>query len=221
MSENANDTGKRRRTAALWASGALSAAILVLGVNGTLASWTSAIIDNTNNDVASTHAVALIETGPGAVTCDTESTATNHVATCSTINKYGGTGTPLNPDSVGVGDTQSVSVNLKNSGTGQGDLVLTSDACGSTALGGSLTADPVTYPVCDKVTVTVACTAPATLDTTATPVALSAFTGGTVGTLAAGADTNCTFTLKLPLGTPAGYASQVASQVLHWTLTAS
>jgi hypothetical protein len=50
---------------------------------------------------------------------------------------------------------------------------------------------------------------------------LSAFTGATVGTLAVGEDTDCTFTLTLPVGTPSAYASQLASQVLHWTLTAS
>ncbi|MCW2753007.1 MAG: hypothetical protein JWQ32_418 [Marmoricola sp.] len=221
MSETTSDKNKRRRTGALWASGAFSAAILVLGVNGTLSSWTSAIIDNTNNTVASTHAVALLETGPGAVTCDTTSTTTNQVSNCSSINKYGGTGTPLNPDSISGGDSQAVTVNLKNTGTGQGDLVLAADTCGSTALGGSTTADPTDFPVCAKVTVTVACTSPATLDTTGTPVVLSSFTGGAVGTLAAGAATDCTFTLNLPSGTPAGYSSQVASQVLHWTLTAS
>lgn len=222
MDEHSKEGERRRRSAPLmWVSGAFAAAILVLGVNGTLSAWTVAIIDNTNNTVASTHAVALLETGPGSVTCDTASTATNQVANCSSINKYGGTGTPLNPDSVTGGDTQAVTVNLKNTGTGQGSLVLSTDACGSSALGGSATADPVTYPICTKVTVTIACTTPSSLDTTATPVLLSNFTGGTVGTLAAGADTDCTFTLNLPSGTPAGYSSQVASQVLHWTLTAS
>jgi hypothetical protein len=217
----AEPTERRRRGSVLWLSGASAAAILVLAVNGTLSSWTTAIIDNSQNDVASTGAVALVETGPdGTTTCDTGTSATNQV-TCATINKYGGTGTPLDPDSVSGGNTQSVAVNLKNTGTVAGDLVLTSDTCGSTAVAGSTGADPSGHPVCTQVTVSVVCTAPGTLDTSATPVALSAFSGGTVGTLPAGGDTDCTFTLELPAATPSGYASQVASQVLHWTLTAS
>lgn len=217
-----NETPERRRAVpVLWFSGAAAAAILVLAVNGTLAGWTAAIIDNANNDVASTGSVSLVETGPdGTTTCDTRAEADNQVA-CASINKYGGTATPLDPGSVTGGDSQSVQVNLKNTGTVSGGLVLSSDACVSAAAAGSTGVDPVTYPVCDKITVTVVCTAPGTLDTTGSPVALSAFSGGTVGTLAAGADTDCTFTLNLPSTTPSGYSSQVASQVLHWTLTAS
>lgn len=205
----------RRRTSLLWIGGALSAAILVLAVNGTLSSWTTAIIDNTNNDVAVTGAVALVETGPGPTTCDT-GTSTTNVVTCATINKYGGTGSPLDPDGT---NSQTVTVNLKNTGTVAGGLVLSADSCVSSAAAGSTGADPTGHPICTKVTVTVACTTPSSLSTG--PALLSAFTGATVGTLAAGASTDCTFTLTLPTGTPSSYASQVASQVLHWTLTAS
>lgn len=207
---------RRRRPSLLWICGGLSAAILILSVNGTLSSWTSAIIDNSHNDVAVTGAVALVETGPdGTTTCDTGTSATNHV-TCATINKYGGTATALSPDGT---NTQTVSVNLENTGTVAGDLVLTADACVSSAAAGSTGADPSGHPVCTKVTVAVACTTPSTLS--GTPGLLSAFTGATVGTLAPGESTDCTFTLTLPASTPSAYASQVASQVLHWTLTAS
>lgn len=218
MSDPRNDTTdeRRRRTGVLWAGGAIAAAILLLSVSGTLSSWTAAIIDNSQNDVAVKGAVALVETD-GTHTCDTGASATNQV-TCATINKYGGTAVPLDPDGV---NTQSVTVNLKNSGTVSGGLVLSADACSSSAAGGSTAADPVGHPVCTQVTVTVSCTAPATLDTTASPVVLSSFTGGTVGTLTAGASTDCTFTVTVPTTTPSSYASQVASQVLHWTLTAS
>jgi len=85
---------KRRRNAPLvWGSSILAAGVLILGVNGTLSTWTKAIIDNSNNSAASTGAVSLIETGPGStpVTCDTADDADNSV-TCSTINKFGGIG---------------------------------------------------------------------------------------------------------------------------------
>jgi hypothetical protein len=211
-------TSRRKRTSLLWAGGAFAAALLVLAVNGTLSSWTTAIIDNSGNDVAVTGAVALVETGPGgSSTCDTGDSATNQVS-CDTINKYGGTASPLNPDGT---NSQTVSVNLRNTGTVSGNLVLSADTCLSSAAAGSTGADPSGHSVCGKVTVGVTCSSPATMDTTGAPVVLSAFEGGTVGTLAAGADTDCVFTLTLPTDTPSAYASQVASQVLHWTLTAT
>jgi hypothetical protein len=210
-------TERRRRWPLLWVGGAMSAAVLVLAVNGTLSSWTTAIIDNNDNDVAVVGAVALVETGPGDATCDTGEAADNH-ASCDTINKYGGTGGALDPDGT---NSRTVSVNLANTGTVAGQLVLTADDCTSSAAAGSTGADPSGHPICDQVTVGVTCSSPATLDTTAAPVALASFSGGTVGTLAAGADTDCVFTLTLPTGTPSSYASQVAAQVLHWTLTAS
>jgi len=210
------ETTRRRRSSLLWVGGAIASAVLILAVNGTLSSWTTAIISNNNNDVAVTGAVALVETGPdGTTTCDTGSSTTNEV-TCPDINKYGGTGTALDPDGT---NTRTVSVNLANTGTVAGDLVLSADTCASSAAAGSTGADPSGHPVCTKVEVGVTCSLPATMNTT--PVALSAFDGGTVGTLAAGADTDCVFTLTLPAGTPSSYASQVAAQVLHWTLTAS
>lgn len=212
------ESAERRRRSLLWAAGAVSAATLVLAVNGTLSAWTTAIIDNTHNDVAVTGAVALLETGPdGTTPCDTGTASTNEVG-CTSINKYGGTGTALDPDSL-TGNTQSVAVNLKNTGTVSGGLVLSADDCVPSAAAGSTGADPAGHSVCDVVTVAVSCDSPSTM--TVTPVVLSSFTGGDVGTLAAGADTDCTFTLTLPADTPSAYASQVASQVLHWTLTAS
>jgi hypothetical protein len=214
----AETSERRRRAPLLWGGGAIAAAILVLAVNGTLSSWTTAIIDNSDNDVAVTGAVALVETGPdGTTTCDAGTSATNQV-TCATINKYGGTATALDPDGT---NSRTVTVNLQNTGTVAGDLVLSTDACVSAAAAGSTGTDPVGHPVCDQVKVGVTCSSPATIDTTASPVALSAFTGGLVGPLAAGVDTDCVFTLTLPSDTPSAYASQVASQVLHWTLTAS
>jgi hypothetical protein len=215
--ENSQTTERRRRPSLLWIGGAMSAAILVLAVNGTLSSWTTAIIDNSDNSVAVTGAVALVETGPGSVSCDTGTSPTNQV-TCASINKYGGTATALDPDAT---NSQTVTVNLENTGTVSGDLVLSTNACVSSAASGSTGADASGHPICTKVTVGVTCTSPGTMDTTASPVVLSTFSGGAVGTLAAGESTDCTFTLTLPAGTPSAYASQVASQVLHWTLTAS
>jgi len=44
---------RRSRTPLVWIGGAIAAGILILGVNGTLSSWTDAIINNIHNTVAS------------------------------------------------------------------------------------------------------------------------------------------------------------------------
>jgi hypothetical protein len=108
-------TRPRRRTAALWASGAFAAAVLVLGVNGTLSSWTTALITNDNNSAGATATyVALVETD-GTNTCDTTTQPNNTDSACSTINKYGGNG------SMAPGDSESVDVTFTNPGTGAGN----------------------------------------------------------------------------------------------------
>jgi hypothetical protein len=225
------DRNKRQRSAPLvWLGGALAATLLILGVTGTLSTWTTAVIGNNNNSVASTTSVALIETqtapvNADAAPCDTASTTTNTV-TCYDINKYGGIGSgatanandsygaPLNPDG---SDSQAVTVNLKNDGTGSGSLVLSSEACSNHAYPSSTGANVAGYNLCDRMQLAVTCSTPSLYTYHGT---VGDFTGGTIGTVAATVSTNCTFTVTLPLGTPSGYASQYLTQALTWTLTA-
>jgi len=226
------DANPRRRSAPLvWLGGAVAATLLILGVTGTLSSWTTAIIGNSNNSAATTTSVALIEsqTAPvntSALPCDTASSTTNSV-TCSDINKYGGIGSaatanandaygaPLNPDGT---NSQAVTVNLKNDGTGSGDLVLSSGSCANHAYPGSTGADTTDYNLCTQMRLAVSCTTPSAFSYSGT---VGAFTGGDIGTIAATASTNCTFTVTLPTNTPSGYASQYLTQALTWTLTAA
>lgn len=224
-----SDAPQRRRLAPLvWLAGVVAAALLVLGVTGTLSSWTTAIIGNSNNSAASTTAVALVETqtaptNTSATPCDTRSSTTNSV-TCTSINKYGGIGAgsgndaygaPLNPDGT---NSQAVTVNLKNAGTGSGDLVLSSGSCSNHAYPGSTGADTTDYNLCTQMHLDVTCATPSTYTYSGT---VNAFTGGDVGALAATASTDCTFTVTLPSTTPSGYASQYLTQALTWTLTAA
>jgi hypothetical protein len=231
MHESAGKPAKRRRGAPLvWLSGAIAAALLVLGVTGTLSSWTTAVIGNNNNSVASTTSVALIESqtapiNPLALPCDTASSTTNSV-TCSDINKYGGIGAsgtanandaygaPLNPDG---SNSQAVTVNLKNDGTGSGALTLATGACAHLAYPASTGADVVHYNLCNQMQLAVTCLSPSTYNYSGT---VGAFIGGAIGTLDATVSTDCTFTVTLPATTPAGFASQYLTQTLTWTLTA-
>ena len=232
MDQTSETQSKRRRGAPLvWLGGIVAATLLILGVSGTLSSWTSAIISNNNNSVASTTSVALLETqisptNAAATPCDTAASTTNSV-TCSTINKYGGidsTGTAnandtygaaLDPDGV---NSQAVTVKLANDGTGSGDLTLGAGACSHLAYPGSVGADVADYNLCSQMQLAVACTGPSTFTYAGT---VGAFTGGAIGTLAATVSTNCTFTVTLPTTTPAGFASQYLTQALTWTLTAA
>lgn len=212
--------GHRRRFAPLmWMSGALAAGVMVLGVTGTLSSWTQAIISNDTNTAKAADSVILQETGPdgaeGTAVCNsTDNADGTNSYTCSTINKYGGATTPLDPE---THTSQSVTVTMKNTGTTDGELVLDPGTCDQTL--GSPTASE---SICDVATVTVVCDDPSTLDTTATPVALSDFGHqDVVATLEAGASTACTFTVALPESPSPQIAGQLASQPLDWTLTAA
>jgi len=237
MSGSQDHKKRRRSVPLLWGSGAVAAAILILGVNGTLSTWSTAIIHNDHNSVASASAVALSETGTQsddtAVTteCDTAAvTDGTNTVTCSQLNKYGGvtggtaelgTAATDNITALSPGDTRSSTVTLTNDGTGTGNLTLAADACANAlndTTGGDTTAD---YDLCTQVTVSVACTGDASLTAT-TPAALSAFDGTAFGSLSldAGDSTACTFTVNLPANTPAGFSNQLASQALTWTLTA-
>jgi hypothetical protein len=232
MHESSESPAKSRRGAPLvWLGGGVAASLLILGVTGTLSSWTTAIIGNSNNSVATTTSVALIETQTlpinlSATPCDTASSTTNTVS-CSSINKYGGIGSgatanandaygaPLNPDGT---NSQAVTVNLKNDGTRSGVLTLATDSCSNLAYPGSTGADTTDYNLCDQMQLAVVCTGLSPFTYSAT---VGAFTGGSIGTLAPTGSRNCTFTVTLPTNTPAGFASQYVAQVLTWTLVAA
>ncbi|HVK29442.1 MAG TPA: hypothetical protein VM575_13965 [Nocardioides sp.] len=199
----------RRRSLALVGAGAIAAVLLVLGVSGTLASWTRAIVTNDTNTLEAAQALILEETGPNSAVCtSTDGGGSGNTFTCSTIDKYGGTATPLEP-----GDHQVVTVTLKNTGTGSGPLTLEPGTCATS--GGSPTA---TASICDVALVTVVCTAPSALDTTGAPVALSSLGDQAVATLDAGESTDCTFDVSLPASASPQVSGQTATQPLVWTL---
>jgi len=116
MTQDTSTANKQpRRTAALWGSGAIAAVVLVLGVSGTLSSWTSALITNNDNSGGATASyLALVETD-GTNTCDTTTSPNNTISTCSTINKYGAN-TTMSP-----ADSEVVEVTFTNPGTADGN----------------------------------------------------------------------------------------------------
>jgi len=225
MDETTPRTGdrNRRRTAALWGACAAAAALLLLAVNGTLASWTSALITN-DDDTAGVAAgyLALVETD-GTSTCDTSTQPSNTVAHCSTINKYGGNLT-MSP-----GDSEVVDVTFTNPGTAAGNVFgYAPGTCTPTnGTGGiDLCAD-------GDLTVAVSCSTGAAYNAGALVAALgqAAVAPGSLATrswtaapaLAASSASavTCRFTTALSASAPAADAGSQVSQPVTWTLDAS
>jgi len=214
---------RRTQRPALWALGssAVAAIILSLGVSGTLASWTSAVITNDTNTVATASAVILREVGPSA-TCYSSSGASNSY-TCSTVNKYGGTSSPLAP-----GGSQVTDVVFSNVGSASAStFVLGAAACSQNPTAGSGT--PAAANVCTNgdLTVAISCSNGATYSGGSAWVDL-VYAAGAPGsipatlthtaTLAAGSSFTCRFTVALSASASVLDQGITASQVLTWTL---
>jgi len=212
----------RRFLPLIWAASAVSAAVLVLGVNGTLSAWTSAVITNDTNNVATAKALILKEAGPGAQTCFS-STAADNSFTCSTINKYGGTTTPLLP-----GGSQTTDVTFTNVGSAVGaTFKLASGACTQTPVANA-GITPAINNLCsatNELTVAVTCTDGATY--TGTPWTDLKYAAGPVsgiGTLthtaaiAANASWTCRFTTALNSNASVTDQGITLAQPLTWTL---
>ncbi|MFL6160367.1 MAG: hypothetical protein ACJ72D_30125 [Marmoricola sp.] len=222
MSRHVHTREPRRGMLLALTGSALAATILALGVNGTLASWTSAVISNDTNNVATASAVILREVGPGPQTCLSSSGASNSY-TCSTINKYGGTASPLAP-----GGSQTTDVVFSNLGSAAAStFVLTAGACTQTPTAGSGT--PAAANVCTNgdLTVALSCSDGATYASGSAWTDLKYLAGapGSIpasltrtATLAAGSSFTCRFTVALSAAASVLDQGITASQPLTWTL---
>ncbi len=228
---NDEGRGRRRATPLLWISGALASLVLVLGVSGTLSSWTEAILTNDDNTADAAAAVVLEETGPdglgGTATCTTSGTTSN-TATCSTVNKYGDAGvTATGATALEPGDSTTTTVTLTNTGPGDAStFTLTPAACASTYTSGAQQGDPpaVGDDLCSQLEAAVSCVDDAATPATVLTVAatkLSVWSGAETitGGLTSGSAVTCTFTVSLPAATPANYSGQSVAQDLAWTIS--
>lgn len=210
---------KRRRGvgAPILVSLAVAVAVLALGASGTLSSWSQAVIGNTHNDVATATAVILQETS-GGTTCRSSDAPTTNSSSCSTINKYGGTGTPLTP-----GSNQVTDVVFTNLGAANGSsLVLAPGTCSSSPTTGT----PTPNNLCSTdLSVQVSCSNGATysagsawtdLAYSGAPGSMPTLTHG--AGLAAGASATCRFTVALPATASVLDQGVTVSQTLTWTL---
>ena len=212
----------RRSGALMWAAGGAAAILLVLSTSGTLSTWTSAVLTNDTNTVATASAVILKEVGPTAATCLSSSGVGNSY-TCSTINKYGGTSSPLSP-----GGSQVTDVVFTNVGaSAASSFVLGTGSCSQTPAAGA--GSPAAANVCTNgdLTVAVSCSDGATyaagsawVDLVQTAIAPSSIpaTLTHTATLASGASFTCRFTVALGATPDVLDQGITASQPLTWTL---
>lgn len=206
--------GPGRIAPLVWAGSLIATLLLTLGVNGTLSSWTSAVINNNTNTAATATAVILQETS-GAVTCNSSDGTQTPVnsSTCTTINKYGGTTSPMIP-----GGSQVTVVTFKNvGGLNASKFTLASGTCSSTPTTGTLTPDNLCATATDF-TIKIECPTGTTIYVPGTPNAITNPLTISSG-LAAGASVSCTITAAVPPGASVLAQGVTVTQPLTWTLT--
>jgi hypothetical protein len=199
------------RLGLLWVVSAVSALVLCLAVNGTLSSWTQAIVTHGSNSVSTgtgTVALSVDLTVGGGSPCLSSAGADN-TTTCS-IDLFGNGGTAVT--NLQPGGTATTSVTLTNTGDTNGStLAFAPGACtGSTAL-------------CSNLLVSMTCTGAATKTVLASTMnSFATADSNLTGTLQAlGVNsTVCVFVVTLPLTAPLNTRNQTLSQDVVWTLTA-
>jgi hypothetical protein len=221
--------GRRRFLPLVWAASAFAAVVLVLGVNGTLSAWTSAIVTNDTNTVATANALILKEVGPDGTAAHTSqtcysSTGSGNTYTCSTINKYGGTTTPLTP-----GASQTSDVTFTNVGGAEGaSFKLQAGACTQTPNANAGATPPINNlcTATGELTVAVSCSDGATYTAGSAWTDLKYTAGPAAGintlthtaSLAPNASWTCRFTTALNANASVTDQGITVSQPLTWTL---
>lgn len=202
---------RRRFTPIALTTGVLAAALLSVSMTGTLSGFVASITNSTNT--TATGALIMQEQNAGGtITClstDGGSINTN-TATCATINKLGGTTTPLTP-----GTPVSTNITITNIGTIKANtFTLTPAACTQSNFAtpaGSAT------DLCAKLNLVI--TQGATTVYSGTAAAL----GTTARTITGGAavGTSIPFTFTVTLDSTAGntYQNLQASIPLTWTFS--
>lgn len=208
---------RRRFTALALGTGLAGSLAIALSMGASLSSLTATINNSVNTAASATMAITETGTTGATGTCNSYDTT----ATCSTINKYGGTGTPLVP-----GASQTQVVTFTNTGNVPvGSSSLTPSACVAATVvpavpGATTPTTPNTSAgnLCSVLNIAVYKGA------TATGTALyngpaSGFTAPvtTLGSIAAGASQAYTFVVALPQAATNAVQGQTVSQPLGWT----
>jgi hypothetical protein len=192
------------------ATGVLAAVLLSLTMTGTLSGFI-AQITNSNNTVATGALTMQEDNADASVTCtstDGGSVSTN-TATCSTINKFGGS-TTMTP-----GQTVTTPVTITNTGTVTANtFTLTPGAtCNQTSNG---TSNGSATDLCTELSVVITNTTANTVVYTGTLAGLTGHAAFTLPTVDAGVATGFSFAVTLPSSADNTYQGLQASLPLIW-----
>ena len=200
---------KRLRFAPLVVAGGIVAStLLATSTTGTLAGFTAAIT-NSANTAGAGRLIMQEQNSGGTVTCTSTDSTTLSVssATCSTINKFGGSNTMV------PGTSVATTIAIQNVGdVPAGSFTLTPGTCTQT---NNLTPYGTATDLCAKESVTI--TSGGTTLYSGTLAALA--TNGVIALTApaSGVTTNFTFTVTLNSSAGNTYQALTASLPLTWT----
>lgn len=218
--------GRRRFAPTAIVAGVVASAAIATSMTGALGAFTASIQNTVNNTATGVLTMQEANSG-GTVTCNStdanpsSNTINTNAATCSTINKYGGS-TVLVP-----GNTTSTSITIKNTGTvAANTFTLLPTAC-TQGTNGSVNGSATNLCAMLSLTLTETITTAGSTSAATTPingVALSALSTTTpgytmTGPIPAGSTANFTFALTFSSSAGNTYQGLSASQQLTWSFT--
>jgi hypothetical protein len=204
---------RRRFTAGALITGVIGAALLTVSMTGTLSGFVASITNSTNTAATGTLVMEEKTTGGTPVTClstDGGSVSTN-AATCSTINKFGGSTTmvPGGPASV-------TSLTIKNTGTVSASTftLVPGATCAQSSNG---TVNGSALDLCSKLNVVI--TSGASTVFSGTAATLAGATTAITMPAAPASGVSVPFTISVQLAATAGntYQGLSASLPLTWS----
>ena len=226
MSDTPTDPPERRRRFILLivAAGLVGAVAMSLAMTNTLSAFVASITNS--NDTAATGSIVLQETGAsGTAACNStdgtgNSVSNNAYATCTTFNKYGGSTTMAPSNAAGTTNTQTTTVNFKNTGSAAAaSFTMAFGACTQSTNG---TGNGTATDFCSKLHVKVV-SGTTTGQADSTAAALANTTGTVPAALIPAASSGSTipFTFTTYIDSSAGntYQGLQASQPITWTLS--
>ncbi|MGA1813729.1 hypothetical protein VH571_15210 [Frondihabitans sp. 4ASC-45] len=193
------------------ATGVLGAVLLSASMTGTLSGFAASITNSQNTAATGSLVMQEQSSGTTPVTClSTDGgTISTNTATCSTINKFGGSTTMI------PGQTVTSTVTIKNTGTVAANTFTLTPGTSCTqsnngAANGSAT------DLCAKLNVVITNTTAGTTVYSGTATALAGSSAITLPAAAAGASTGFTFAVTLASTAGNTYQGLQASLPLTW-----
>ena len=204
---------RRRFTAGAVGVGILGAVLLATTMTGTLSGFVASITNNTNTAASGTLVMQESTTGGSPVTClSTDGgTVSTNAATCSTINKFGGS-TTMVPGGAAI----VTSVSIKNTGTvTPATFALVPGATCAQSNNGTVNGSAI--DLCTKLTVII--TSGSSTVFTGTAATLAGATTGITMPAAPAPGASVPFNISVQLSSTAGntYQGLGASLPLTWS----